>query len=99
VVAPIVAAPLPSIILTAERRRTHPQFSQADVGETSYNVNVIVERKCAGNAGAVLKLIDGGYEGILITMSDDSMTGDGSGYGELVWKHEEDTRRPLAGWA
>jgi LmbE family N-acetylglucosaminyl deacetylase len=42
--------------------------------------------------GAVLKLIDEGYEGILITMSDDSMAGDGSGYGEVVWKNEKDTR-------
>ena len=85
----------------------------ADVGETSYNVNVILERKRAGKphqgkmlaavqphcddipifaAGTVLKLIDEGYEGILITMSDDSMAGDGSGYGEVVWKNEKDTR-------
>ncbi|MBI3682598.1 MAG: PIG-L family deacetylase [Acidobacteria bacterium] len=42
--------------------------------------------------GTVLKLIDEGYEGILITMSDDSMAGDGSGYGEVVWKNEKDTR-------
>ena len=43
-------------------------------------------------AGTVLKLIDEGYEGILITMSDDSMAGDGSGHGEVVWKNEKDTR-------
>jgi LmbE family N-acetylglucosaminyl deacetylase len=42
--------------------------------------------------GTVLKLIDEGYEGILITMSDDSMAGDGSGHGEVVWKNEKDTR-------
>jgi LmbE family N-acetylglucosaminyl deacetylase len=42
--------------------------------------------------GTVLKLIDEGYEGILITMSDDSMAGSGSGYGEVVWKNEKDTR-------
>src|SRR5206468_11841567 len=42
-------------------------------------------------AGAVLKLIDEGYEGILITMSDDSMAGDGSGHGEVVSKNEKDT--------
>ena len=34
--------------------------------------------------GTVLKLIDEGYEGILITMSDDSMAGSGSGHGEVV---------------
>src|ERR1041384_4553970 len=43
-------------------------------------------------AGTVLKLIDEGYEGILINMSDDSMAGSGSGYGEVVWKNEKDTR-------
>ncbi len=42
--------------------------------------------------GTVLKLIDEGYEGILITMSNDSMAGSGSGYGEVVWKNEKDTR-------
>src|SRR6187397_2904805 len=42
--------------------------------------------------GTVLKLLDEGYEGILITMSDDSMAGTGSGYGEVVWKNEKDTR-------
>ncbi len=42
-------------------------------------------------AGTVLKLIDEGYEGVLITMSDDSMAGSGSGYGEVVWKNEKDT--------
>src|SRR5262245_56023659 len=85
----------------------------ADVGETSYNVNVILERKRAGKphtgkmlaaiqphcddipifaAGTVLKLIDEGYEGILITMSDDSMAGEGAGYGEVVLKNGKDTR-------
>src|SRR5262245_18792475 len=85
----------------------------ADVGETSYNVNVILERKRAGKphtgkmlaaiqphcddipifaAGTVLKLIDEGYEGILITVSDDSMAGSGSGHGEVVLKNENDTR-------
>ncbi|MEZ5398523.1 MAG: PIG-L family deacetylase [Bryobacteraceae bacterium] len=43
-------------------------------------------------AGTVLKLIDEGYEGILITISDDSMAGDGEGYGEVVYKNEKDTR-------
>jgi LmbE family N-acetylglucosaminyl deacetylase len=43
-------------------------------------------------AGTVLKLIDEGYEGILITVSDDSMAGSGSGHGEVVLKNETDTR-------
>ncbi len=42
--------------------------------------------------GTVLKLIDEGYEGILITVSDDSMAGAGSSYGDIVLKNENDTR-------
>src|SRR5262249_36487359 len=38
-----------------------------------------------------LKLIDEGYEGILITMSDDSMAGTGRSHGELAQKNERDT--------
>jgi LmbE family N-acetylglucosaminyl deacetylase len=41
--------------------------------------------------GAVLKLIDEGYTGYLITMSDDSMAGSGSSYGDIVLKNERDT--------
>jgi len=43
-------------------------------------------------AGTVLKLIDEGYEGILITVSDDAMAGDGVGHGEVGAKNETDTR-------
>ena len=42
--------------------------------------------------GTVLKLIDEGYEGILITVSDDAMAGDGIGNGEVAAKNEQDTR-------
>ena len=41
--------------------------------------------------GTVLKLIDEGYTGYLITMSDDSMAGSGSSYGDIVLKNENDT--------
>ena len=41
--------------------------------------------------GTVLKLIDEGYAGYLITMSDDSMAGTGSSYGDIVLKNERDT--------
>ncbi len=41
--------------------------------------------------GAVLKLIDEGYTGYLITMSDDSMAGEGSSYGDIILKNEKDT--------
>ena len=42
-------------------------------------------------AGTLLKLIDEGCTGYLITMSDDSMAGDGATYGEIVLKNERDT--------
>jgi LmbE family N-acetylglucosaminyl deacetylase len=41
--------------------------------------------------GTLLKMIDEGYTAYLITMSDDSMAGSGSGYGEVVLKNERDT--------
>jgi len=41
--------------------------------------------------GTVLKLIDEGYTGYLITLSDDSMAGTGASYGEIVLKNEKDT--------
>lgn len=41
--------------------------------------------------GTVLKLIDEGYTGYLITLSDDSMAGTGSSYGDIVLKNEKDT--------
>jgi LmbE family N-acetylglucosaminyl deacetylase len=41
--------------------------------------------------GTVLKLIDEGYTGYLITMSDDSMAGDGKSYGDIFLRNESDT--------
>lgn len=41
--------------------------------------------------GTVLKLIDEGYTGYLITMSNDSMAGTGSSIGDIVLKNEKDT--------
>jgi LmbE family N-acetylglucosaminyl deacetylase len=41
--------------------------------------------------GTVLKLMDEGYTGYLITLSDDSMAGTGASYGEIVLKNERDT--------
>ena len=42
--------------------------------------------------GAVLKLIDEGYEGILINMSNDEMAGRGASFGEVILNNERDTR-------
>ncbi|MBI3279237.1 MAG: PIG-L family deacetylase [Acidobacteria bacterium] len=41
--------------------------------------------------GTVLKLLDEGYKGILITVSDDSMAGAGASYGDIIYKNEQDT--------
>jgi LmbE family N-acetylglucosaminyl deacetylase len=42
--------------------------------------------------GTVLKLIEEGYRGILINLSDDSMAGEGSSIGDITLKNENDTR-------
>lgn len=42
--------------------------------------------------GTVLKLIDEGYTGYLITLSNDSMAGTGASIGDIVLKNEQDTR-------
>lgn len=41
--------------------------------------------------GSIAKLIDEGYEAILITLSNDSMAGEGKSIGEIVLKNENDT--------
>jgi LmbE family N-acetylglucosaminyl deacetylase len=41
--------------------------------------------------GTVLKLINEGYRGVLIQMSNDSMAGAGSSIGDIVLKNERDT--------
>ena len=42
--------------------------------------------------GTVLKLIDEGYRGILINLSDDSLAGAGSSIGDITLSNENDTR-------
>lgn len=42
-------------------------------------------------AGTVLRLLDEGYEGILVTMSDDSMAGTGRLHGEIAARNELET--------
>jgi LmbE family N-acetylglucosaminyl deacetylase len=41
--------------------------------------------------GTVLKLLDEGYTGFLITLSNDSMAGTGSSIGDIIQKNEADT--------
>ena len=42
--------------------------------------------------GTILKLLDEGYTGYLITMSNDSMAGGGASIGDIVLKNERDTQ-------
>jgi len=42
--------------------------------------------------GTVLKLLDEGYTGVLITVSNDSMAGTGPSIGDIVAKNERDTQ-------
>ena len=42
-------------------------------------------------AGTVMKLLDEGYTGYLINLSNDSMAGEGATIGEIVLKNEKDT--------
>lgn len=42
--------------------------------------------------GTVAKLLDEGYKGVLITLSNDSMAGTGTSIGEIVLKNENDTK-------
>lgn len=42
--------------------------------------------------GTVLKLIDEGYSGCLITVTNDSMAGEGSSIGDIVLKNERDSQ-------
>ncbi len=73
--------------LTIERRRTgQPRLGQVVVAIQPHCDDVPIFA-----AGTVLKLIDEGCAGYLITMSDDSMAGVGASYGEIIQKNERDT--------
>jgi LmbE family N-acetylglucosaminyl deacetylase len=94
--------------------RAQPQreLQSGGTGDTSYTVDVALERKQLGKphkgkvlaaiqphcddipifaGGTVLKLLDEGYTGVLLTMSNDSMAGGGSSIGDIVLKNERDT--------
>jgi len=73
--------------ITIERRRTgKPRQGQVVVAIQPHCDDVPIFA-----AGTVLKLIDEGCTGYLITMSDDSMAGSGATYGEIIHKNEQDT--------
>lgn len=73
--------------VTIERRRANkPRQGQVVVAIQPHCDDVPIFA-----AGTILKLIDEGCTGYLITMSDDSMAGEGATYGEIVHKNEQDT--------
>ena len=73
--------------LTIERRRPgKPRQGQVVVAVQPHCDDVPIFA-----AGTVLKLIDEGCTGYLITMSDDSMAGEGASYGDIIRKNELDT--------
>src|ERR1051326_8924912 len=72
--------------LTVERRRTgKPRQGQVVVAIQPHCDDVPIFA-----AGTVLKLLDEGATGYLITMSDDSMAGDGASYGDKIRQNEQD---------
>jgi LmbE family N-acetylglucosaminyl deacetylase len=73
--------------VTVERRRTgKPRQGQVAVAIQPHCDDVPIFA-----SGTMLKLIDEGCTGYLITMSDDSMAGGGSTYGDIILKNERDT--------
>lgn len=76
-----------AVPLTVERRRT----DQPHRGKVLAAIQPHCDDIPIFAGGTVLKLIAEGYEGILITMSDDSMAGTGKSYGEIALKNEQDT--------
>lgn len=73
--------------ITIERRRTgKPRQGQVVCAIQPHCDDVPIFA-----AGTVAKLIDEGCTGYLITMSDDSMAGGGTSYGDIIQKNERDT--------
>lgn len=73
--------------VTLERRQTgKPRSGQVVVAIQPHCDDIPIFA-----AGTVLKLIDEGCTGYLVTMSDDSMAGEGPSYGDIILKNERDT--------
>ena len=74
--------------LTIERRRE----GQPHAGKVLAAIQPHCDDIPIFAGGTVLKLLDEGYRGILITLSDDSMAGVGSSIGDVTLRNENDTR-------
>jgi LmbE family N-acetylglucosaminyl deacetylase len=75
------------VVQTVERRQT----GKPHAGKVLAAIQPHCDDIAIFAAGTVLKLVDEGYTAYLITLSDDSMAGEGSSYGEIVLKNERDT--------
>jgi LmbE family N-acetylglucosaminyl deacetylase len=73
--------------VTIERR----QPGQPHKGKVLAAIQPLCDDITIFAGGTVLKLIDEGYSGVLIQMSNDSMAGDGTSIGDIVLKNERDT--------
>ena len=78
--------PRASLLIFLARRRQYPGMIW------SLLCSLISAFKTRGSLGrTVLKLIDEGYRGILINLSDDSMAGVGRSVGDITLRNENDT--------
>jgi len=76
-----------SVEVTIERR----QSGQPHKGKVLAAIQLHCDDIAIFAGGTVLKLLDEGYRGVLIQMSNDSMAGTGSSIGDIVFKNERDT--------
>ena len=76
---------------TPEVKIERPQPGQPHQGKVLAAIQPHCDDVALFAAGTVLKLVDEGYRGVLIQMSNDSMAGAGSSIGDIVLKNERDT--------
>jgi len=80
-----------STAYTVEVTIERPQPGQPHKGKVLAAIQPHCDDIAIFAGGTVLKLIDEGYSGVLIQMSNDSMAGAGSSVGDIVLKNERDT--------
>ncbi len=77
---------------TVEVTIERPQSGQPHKGKVLAAIQPHCDDVAIFAGGTVLKLINEGYRGVLIQMSNDSMAGRGSSIGDIVLKNERDTK-------
>ena len=80
-----------STAYTVEVTIEHQQSGQPHKGKLLAAIQPHCDDIAIFAGGTVLKLLDEGYRGVLIQMSNDSMAGAGSSIGDIVLKNEHDT--------